>query len=138
MQNFKKINPLAPMKLLRFPNVSLKIIYMSTVWAFMYVQNVVIPTFYETYNLSYSAIGLAFLAPGIGYIIGSIVGGRYSDYVLTKYESKHNGSSYPEVRLNSIWLGVILMPLSYCAFGWAVGLKANLILPLVFMFIGKS
>ena len=137
-QNFKKINPLAPMKLLRFHNVSLKIIYMSTIWAFMYVQNVVVPTFYETYNLSYSAIGLTYLAPGIGYSFGSIVGGRYSDYVLSKYELKHNGSSYPEVRLNSIWLGVILTPLSYCAFGWAVDFKVNLILPLAFMFIGES
>ena len=110
---------------------------MSTIWAFMYVQNVVIPTFYNTYNLSYSAIGLTYLAPGVGYLIGSIVGGRYSDHVLAKYGSKHDGNSYPEARLNSIWSGIILVPLSYCAFGWTIYFKANLILSLIFMFLGK-
>src|SRR5207247_7141617 len=85
-QAFKKINPLTPLKLLLLPNVALKTIYMSSIWAFMYVQNVIIPTFYDVYNLSSLAIGLTFLAPGIGYLIGSVVVGRYSDYVLAYYE----------------------------------------------------
>ncbi|RIA97894.1 major facilitator superfamily domain-containing protein [Glomus cerebriforme] len=135
-QTLKKINPLTPIKLLRLPNVALKTIYMSSIWAFMYVQNVIIPTFYDIYQLSSLAIGLTYLAPGIGYLIGSVVGGRYSDYVLAKYESKHSGYSYPEVRLNSIWLGSILIPISYCAFGWTLQFKINLIYPIISMFLG--
>ena len=136
-QKFKKINPLTPIKLLLLPDVSLNIIYMSSIWAFMYVLNVVIPTFYNTYNLSYSAIGLTYLAPGLGYLIGSVIGGRYSDYVLAKYGSRHDGNSHPEARLNSIWLGVVLIPLSYCALGWSLYIKANIILSLIFMFLGE-
>ncbi|GBB89131.1 hypothetical protein RclHR1_15810002 [Rhizophagus clarus] len=135
-QAFQKVNPLTPLKLLRFPNVALKIIYMSSIWAFMYVQNVIIPTFSDTYDLSSFIIGLIYLAPGIGYLIGSVVGGRYSDYVLAKYESRHDGQSYPEVRLKSIWIGSILIPISYCAFGWFLQFKINLIFSIVAMFLG--
>ncbi|CAB4473666.1 MFS general substrate transporter [Rhizophagus irregularis] len=137
-QAFQKVNPLIPLKLLRFPNVALKIVYMSSIWAFMYVQNVIIPTFSDTYKLSSFTIGLTFLAPGIGYLIGSVIGGRYSDYVLAKYESDHDGQSYPEVRLKSIWIGSILIPISYCAFGWLLQFKINLIFPIIAMFIGGT
>ncbi|CAG8724416.1 5955_t:CDS:2, partial [Funneliformis mosseae] len=136
-RNVKKFNILTPIKLLVLPNVSLKIIYMSTIWAFMYVQNVIIPIiFYESYHLSYSFIGLTFLAPGIGYLIGSVIGGRYSDYVLTKYEVGHDGYSYPEVRLNSIWFGCVLIPISFGGFGWSLEYKAHLIFPIISMFLG--
>jgi len=110
---------------------------MSSIWALSYVQDVIIPTFHDIYDLSSSTIGLTFLAPGIGYLIGSVVGGRYSDYVLAKYESEHNGSSYPEVRLNSIWIGSILVPISYCAFGWMLHFKINLIFRIIAMFLGE-
>ncbi|CAI2162482.1 10853_t:CDS:2 [Funneliformis geosporum] len=137
MQNFKKFNPLTPIKLLALPNVSLKIFYMSTIWAFMYVQNVIIPIiFYESYQLSYSFIGLTFLAPGIGYLIGSVIGGRYSDYVLNKYKVAHNGFSYPEIRLNSIWFGCVLIPVTFVVFGWTLEYKAHLIFPIISMFLG--
>jgi predicted MFS family arabinose efflux permease len=134
---FKKANPLTPLKLLLLPNVALESIYMSSILAFMFVQNIIIPKFDTIYNLSLSAIGLIYLAPGVGYLIGSIVGGRYSDYVLVKYESKHNGYSYPEIRLKSIWFGSMLLPVSYYAFGWMIEFKVNLILPIIFMFLGK-
>ena len=53
---------------------------------------------------SYNAlnIGLVILSFGVGSIIGSILGGRWSDRVLRKMKRANGGVSVPEVRRPSV------------------------------------
>ncbi|CAG8726074.1 27668_t:CDS:2, partial [Racocetra persica] len=99
----KHFNPFSPFVLLRYPNISLTTFYMSTVFAIMYIQYTLFPrTFSSKFNLSTSTIGLVFLSLGIGYSLGSVISGFYSDFLLSKISAKH-GHIYPEMRINSVW-----------------------------------
>ncbi|CAJ0636933.1 9259_t:CDS:2 [Entrophospora sp. SA101] len=146
----QRFNPIAPLKLLRYPNVALTVIFVSVAFSLIYVVGTLLPNiFQQRYNLSTSQVGLVFLPPGIGYMLGSIFGGRYSDYVLAKStknlseKSNNNMESgisneYPELRLKSALLGGILMPIAYVMYGWFINYNINLIAPLSMLFIGGA
>ncbi|KAG6821779.1 hypothetical protein H0H93_007205, partial [Arthromyces matolae] len=40
--------------------------------------------------------GLVIVAFGVGSVAGSVLGGRFSDYQLTRLKSKNGTASYPE------------------------------------------
>ncbi|CAI2163618.1 17398_t:CDS:2 [Funneliformis geosporum] len=138
--NTKQFNLLSPFKLLYYPNIILTIIYNTTAWMLIYVLHIIIPfSFTNIYNLSSLYIGLVFLAPGVGCIIGSILGSHYSDYLINKYEEKNGKEeSYPELRLKSIWIGVLLAIISFYIFGWILERRVDIIWPLIMMFIANS
>ncbi|GBB87386.1 hypothetical protein RclHR1_13850004 [Rhizophagus clarus] len=133
----KSYNPLAPISLLRYPNLTLVILYKIWVTSTIYVQNILIPErFAITYGLSASQIGLVFLAPGIGLMSGSLIGGKLSDYVLSKKMKNRGGAYVPELRLHSAWFGSILIPLAYFSFGWLLENGVYIFYPLFVMFLG--
>ncbi|RIB09596.1 major facilitator superfamily domain-containing protein [Gigaspora rosea] len=90
-----RFNPIAPLKLLRYPN------YVS-----------VPRNFSQRYNLSLSTIGLLFIAPAAGCAFGSLLGGIYSDLVLRKKRAENADTSYPEMRIHSAWSGALLVSCS--------------------------
>lgn len=47
----------------------------------------------------YLEIGLSFIGAGLGNVLGSIVSGRLSDYLLIRSSKKRGGSSKAEDRL---------------------------------------
>ncbi|CAG8458282.1 7651_t:CDS:2 [Dentiscutata heterogama] len=130
----ERFNPFLPLTLLRYPNLSLAILYISIIYSVIYVQNALVPTtFSAKYNLSPSNVGLVLLSPGIGYVLGSVISGSYSDFILTKSRKKY-GSIYPEMRLNSVWLGSVLIPVSLLAYGWFIAKDTHISLPIISMF----
>lgn len=133
----KSYNPLSPISLLKYPNLTLIILYKIWVTSTIYVQNILIPErFAITYGLSASQIGLVFLAPGLGLMSGSLIGGKLSDYVLSKKMKKNGGNYLPELRLYSAWFGSILIPLAYFSFGWLLENGGFIFYPLFTMFLG--
>ncbi|OBZ71309.1 hypothetical protein A0H81_08578 [Grifola frondosa] len=52
-------------------------------------------------------IGLVLLAFGVGSLLGSMLGGRYSDHVFSQLKAKNGGQSHPEMRLQSTMLAMI-------------------------------
>ncbi|GBC35013.2 major facilitator superfamily domain-containing protein [Rhizophagus irregularis DAOM 181602=DAOM 197198] len=135
----KQFNPLLPFKLLYYPNITLTILYNTSIWIIIYVLDIMIPfSFTNIYNLSPLYIGLIFLARKIGSIIGNSFGAHYSDYLINKYEKKKGKEeSYPELRLKSIWIGAILAIISFFIFGWILEKRVYIIWPLVIIFIGE-
>ncbi|CAG8672347.1 10143_t:CDS:2, partial [Gigaspora rosea] len=89
----------------------------------------------RTYKLPPSSIGLLFLAPAVGYAIGSLVGGKYSDFVLQSARKKGE-SVYPEMRIKSAIIGVIIIPSSYLAYGWLLEHDFNIYLLMILWFLG--
>ncbi|KAK7745977.1 hypothetical protein SLS53_002697 [Cytospora paraplurivora] len=63
--------------------------------------------------------GLFYLAPGVGYVLGTLGGGRWADYIVKRWITKRAGERVPEDRLRSCvtFLGVIL-PGSMLIYGW--------------------
>lgn len=82
--------------------------------------------------------GLFYLAPGIGYIVGTLLGGRWADYTVKRWIIRRGGGErIAEDRLRSCvaFLGGIL-PASMLIYGWSVDQAVGgIALPVVFMFI---
>ncbi|CAG8471677.1 16859_t:CDS:10 [Acaulospora colombiana] len=134
----RRFNPFLPLSLLRYPNVMLSLVYVSSIFAIVYTQNTLLSrNFTQLYNLKTSDVGLVFLGPGTGYMIGSVIGGRYSDFMLKRAGERNDGIGHPEMRLSSTWVAMVLIPVSYIAYGWVVAYRLNIALPLIAMFLGE-
>ena len=72
------------------------------------------------YNYGAFDIGLVLLAFGIGNLIGSIFGGRYSDYIFLKLKERNGGIGQPEMRLKSSLSALWILPPSIVAYAWVV------------------
>ncbi|RHZ78218.1 hypothetical protein Glove_166g156 [Diversispora epigaea] len=154
LNNKKYFNPLDPIKLLRYPNVSLIISHTSILAIVLFAQSLVIPKgFPKIYKISSSLMGLSFLPLGIGRLLGSYIGGKYSDYVMSKgksedEEEKDNDNNNDnnnnnkvklinyERRINSIWIGAILVALTNFALGWIIQAKVHISIPLIVLALG--
>ncbi|KAK4689297.1 hypothetical protein P7C73_g807, partial [Tremellales sp. Uapishka_1] len=87
------------------------------------------------YNYDALLIGVVLLAFGVGNILGSVLGGRYSDFVLRKLKKANGGVSYPEMRLKSTTFGMPFLIASFLAYAWCADYKTNiagLVVPLFF------
>ncbi|ORY95986.1 hypothetical protein BCR41DRAFT_414026 [Lobosporangium transversale] len=92
-------NPLRPLLCLRSPTNALLVTFNGLSLAAQFCMNNTMPiSFHEVYGMSETTIGLVFCAGGFGSIVGSIVGGRYSDYVMRRWLVKHELRRQRELR----------------------------------------
>ncbi|KAH8629869.1 hypothetical protein IG631_14446 [Alternaria alternata] len=82
--------------------------------------------------------GLFYLAPATGFLLGTIVGGRYSDMTVRRY-IKTRGERLPQDRLNAGMLSFFLViPTASLVYGWGLQYgptsRAALALPIVTSF----
>ncbi|KAF9096776.1 hypothetical protein BGX23_010464 [Mortierella sp. AD031] len=163
----KPFNPLRPFVCMRKPINALLITFNALSLGAQFCMNNTLPiSFNQVYHLSESTIGLCFCAGGFGSVCGSILGGRYSDYVIRRWLIKQelkkkrdqmdraavfgkekvkldasemifdkSVQTPPEVRLQSVWLGVFLLPLGLMLYGWSVQRGLPLACALVGIFL---
>ncbi|KAH3680252.1 hypothetical protein WICMUC_000433 [Wickerhamomyces mucosus] len=137
-KNSIKYNPFKMLKIFKYKNLILAGIISSSIHFSMYslltpITYVVNPRF----NLNTPVLGsLFYLAPGSGYIVGALFGGRYADYTVKKYIVKRNGIRIPEDRLHSMIIGYcILLPITILIYGWTLQeKKGGIALPVIAMF----
>ncbi|KAG8214817.1 major facilitator superfamily domain-containing protein [Butyriboletus roseoflavus] len=70
------------------------------------------------YGYDAMTTGLVSLAYGIGLMVGSILGGRWSDRTLVRLKAANGGVSYPEMRLESTKLAMWWFPPSVIGYAW--------------------
>ncbi|KAL1943448.1 hypothetical protein VTO73DRAFT_4523 [Trametes versicolor] len=75
-------------------------------------------TLSSQYGYDALKIGLTLLAFGVGSLLGSVLGGRYSDYVYRKVKARNGGMIQAETRLESTAVPMLLLPPSVIAYGW--------------------
>jgi len=97
------------------------------------VRHVVNPRFNLTSPL---VSGLFYISPGIGFLIGSVVGGRLSDRTVKRYIRKRGGVRLPKDRLNSGLSTLFgILPISVLLYAWGLQKRfGGLALPLVAAF----
>lgn len=81
--------------------------------------------------------GLFYLAPGCGYLLGTLFGGRWADYIVRKWIRKRGGVRVPEDRLKSclFFLGVAI-PCCVLIYGWTIDKKVGGIpVPVIALFL---
>ncbi|KAL2833163.1 major facilitator superfamily domain-containing protein [Aspergillus pseudoustus] len=81
--------------------------------------------------------GLLFLAPGIGYIVGTFGGGRWADYVARRYYARRGGVFVAEDRLYAaVPFMLLVIPFCMLIYGWSVDAEfGGLPVPVIFMFV---
>nr|QFR37156.1 MFS transporter [Cyberlindnera americana] len=131
-----KFNPFTVAMSLRYPNLVLGgCMSMSLVYS-MYsmttpIPNVVDPRFGLNTPLQSS---LFYLAPGCGYLLGSIFGGRWADRYVRLY-IKLRGKRVPEDRLRSTHGSFIALPITILIYGWSIEKEVGGIpLPVIALF----
>ena len=120
--------PLKVLQMFRYIPVTLAIIFASLTFVSVYIMNVSITYSFSKppYNYSSLKIGLVYIGNSLGYLIGSIVGGRWSDRVFNREARKNNGVEVPESRFQeNVWTGCILLPIGLLVYGWTVQYGEN-------------
>ncbi|KZZ91089.1 Major facilitator superfamily domain, general substrate transporter [Moelleriella libera RCEF 2490] len=135
----RTMNPMRVLGLLRYWNQLLVACASSALLWNMYslltpIRYVLNPRFHlETPLLS----GLFYLAPGTGYLLGTLAGGRWADHTVAVWIRRRNGARVPEDRLRSALpaMGVVV-PATILVYGWAVDRAVGGIpVPVVALFV---
>lgn len=86
----------------------------------------------KTYNFSALGVGLVYLSPFIGGVLGTVVAGKVSDIVV-KAMSRRNGGVYePEFRLVMAIPVAITTAIGLMGFGWSAQERDRWIVPTIF------
>lgn len=135
----KRFNPSKVFKLYRFPQVFLSDLACGFLAVTQYgiltsIRHVINPRFGFTTPLF---SGLFYIAPGMGFIAGSLIGGRLSDHTVKRYIAKRDGVRLPKDRLNSgLPYMFLLLPISMLLYGWCLEKEfGGLALPVVLAFL---
>lgn len=70
------------------------------------------------YNYDALKIGLVLVSYGAGCMLGSTLGGRWSDQALRRLTDANDGHYLPEMRLESTKPAMVFLPLSVIAYAW--------------------
>ncbi|KAK3377859.1 major facilitator superfamily domain-containing protein [Podospora didyma] len=118
------VNPMRVLKLLvSYPNLAVASLASSAAIWNMYslltpIRYVLNPRFGLTTPMQG---GLFYLAPGFGYLVGAMIGGRYADLTVKKWIIRRDGVRIPEDRMRAAlpFMGIAI-PGCVLIYGWAV------------------
>jgi multidrug resistance protein len=134
--HYTKLYLYAPLKgfvFLRYPPVLLAIAYSAPCFAALYVQNMTLTYMYSKapYNFSPIIVGLMYVPNSVTYLIASIWGGKFNDYLLKKKIEKY-GIIAPEARFGiNVYVAAALLPLSLLITGWCLEYGEHWVTPLI-------
>lgn len=86
--------------------------------------------FQEYYGFGTGTVGLVYLGLGVGSLAGAIFLMIMSDRFMRRLEAK-TGDSKPEHRLTFVRFGVVLIPVGFVLYGWAIEKKAHFMVPIL-------
>ncbi|KAG4437959.1 hypothetical protein IFR05_006540 [Cadophora sp. M221] len=134
-----------PMRLLRplvYPNVILADIACGLLSTLQYgllssIREIINPRFHLTTPL---ISGIFYIAPGAGFLLGSIVGGQFSDRTVRKHMLKRKGVRLPQDRLNSGLVAMLLVvPGASLTFGWTLKQEVGgMVVPVIMSFVAGA
>ncbi|KAK2739370.1 major facilitator superfamily transporter [Colletotrichum kahawae] len=137
--SLRKFSPLDVFRLFKNPNIIMADFACGLLGFNQYaliasIRRVINPRF----NLTTPLIsGLFYLAPGAGFLLGSMIGGALSDRTVRQYIQKRNGLRLPQDRLNACLPAFFfLLPLGTLVFGWSLQLEVGgMVLPVISSFV---
>jgi MFS family permease len=125
-----------PIKYFIKPAVVLAAIPYSVGYGFMYFMISSLPSqLVIHYNFTSSQIGLMYIANGAGNALGALISGKMSDITLKRETNVENRT--PEMRLPSMWLGIVLFPLGQLIYGWSFEMQVHIAVGIVGLLFRK-
>ncbi|ETS78124.1 hypothetical protein PFICI_10186 [Pestalotiopsis fici W106-1] len=118
-----KNSTIATKILFRQPIVMVISIYQALIFCTMYSLYSNYSTIWsgDPYNFDTIQVGLAYLAPAVGFTMTALIVVPFMDPVYKKMQDRFNGGDgKPEYRLPLANIGAICLPVSLFWFGWAI------------------
>ena len=141
------IDPLQILLYLRFPAVLVTVYYASITFGSLYVLNVSIQDTFERqpYEFSTIIVGLLYIPNSLGYVLASLLGGRWMDAIMKREAVKAERFDrdgrlvfHPEDRMReNAWLGAILYPVALMWYGWTAEKGVYWIVPVRYHGAGR-
>lgn len=128
------IRPMHSVVLLGYPPVILTISYSSICFCGIYFFNIAITDLYskKPYNFNSVIVGLMYIPNSVTYLLASIYGGKWNDWLYKRHARLHNGESMPEARISwNAVTAVILYPPACLIFGWCLNYGEHWVTPLI-------
>jgi MFS family permease len=123
------IDPAMIVTYLRFPAVALTVYYAAITFGSLYILNVSVQQTFSRapYNFTTLLVGLLYIPNSLGYILGSLVGGRWSDTIMAREAKAANRLDpdgklvyIPEDRMReNAYVAAAMYPLGLVLYGWA-------------------
>lgn len=124
------VHPLSVLVYLRFPPIVLTVVYGAVTFGALFVLNVSVQSAYSSppYNFGEIIVGLLYVPGSLGYILASMLGGRWIDRIMTRearragrYDEHGQLVLLPEDRMReNAWLSASLFPAAMIWFGWTI------------------
>ncbi|SPO34575.1 uncharacterized protein PSFLO_00046 [Pseudozyma flocculosa] len=133
----RKLSPLASAgRVLSKPHNLIILTLSGLVFASNYTLNFAATRTFSAapYNLSPIQVGAILLTMGMGGVVGSLVGGWYSDRCVRSTFSEETGID-PEQRLRSIRVPLAICPISMVAFAWVTSQQLHISISCVALFV---
>jgi len=122
------IDPLKIIFYLQYPAVALTVYYASIAFGSLYFLNISVEITFSAppYNFSTIIIGVLYCFNSAGYILASLLGGPWVDYIMHR-EAKRAGRVddkgklifRPEDRMReNMWIAAFIMPIALIWYGW--------------------
>lgn len=135
------VHPLSVLTYLRFPPILLTVVYGSITFGSLFVLNVSIQAAFARppYNFGELIVGLMYIPSSLGYILASLVGGRWIDVIMARearkagrYDADGKLVFLPEDRMReNAWLAASMFPCAMIMFGWTIKNGVHWIVPAI-------
>lgn len=136
------IDPLSVILYLRYKPVLLTVYYSAITFGSLYVLNISVQYTFEKqpYHFPTVIIGLLYIPNSLGYILASILGGRWMDSIMKREAMKANRVDEqgklifrPEDRMReNAWLGAFIYPAALIWYGWSADKGVFWLVPVSF------
>ncbi|KAM5352486.1 hypothetical protein ACJ41O_005209 [Fusarium nematophilum] len=138
------VDPLGVVLFLRFPAVFITVLIAAVAFGSLYIVNIAVQQKFsrDPYNYGQLVIGLLYIPSGMGYVFGSLFGGRWIDRIMAREARKANRYDdrgkliyLPEDRMReNAWIVVTTYPLALLMFGWTLRYGLHTAVPCIALF----
>ncbi|KAF8225144.1 MFS general substrate transporter [Tricholoma matsutake] len=107
-------------------------LYMAFLYGIYYLMFATFADFFSsTYGFSPGIGGLCYLGLGIGFLLATYTGAKFSDQVYKYLADKNEGKGKPEMRMPALFFGSFFVPIGLFWFGWSAQAKIHWIMPII-------
>ena len=136
------LDPLKIILYLRYPAVLITVYYASITFGCLYILNISLETTFSKppYSFNTIEVGLAYIPNSVGYVLASLVGGKWTDKIMVDAAKKakrydENGKLIfrPADRMReNAWLAAFTYPSALIWYGWTADKGIQWIVPVSF------
>lgn len=137
------LDPLKIILYLRYPAVMITVYYASVTFGCLYMLNISLETTFSKppYRFNTIELGLAYMPNSLGYIIASLLGGKWTDKIMVnaakrakRYDEKGHLIYRPADRMReNAWLAAFLYPSALIWYGWTAEKGIHWVVPVSFL-----